>query len=141
MAEWSSKAQRSRDEPGQEKRYLPDILPVLGKLEPYEAPKRIGTERFRLQMDRRKLVGNLTEQQKEIYEKILANHLASMGEEERSKYGLTCVMWDEKEQVFKVHFSNGKWWHYALDGTWYQATKIILKIYERKYSSTCSFLK
>jgi len=40
-------------------------------------------------MDRRKLVGNLTEQQKEIFEKILANHLASMGEEERSKYGLT----------------------------------------------------
>jgi|GEM_PF-2842824 hypothetical protein len=44
MAEWSSKAQRSRDEPGQEKRYLPDILPVLGKLEPYEAPKRIGVQ-------------------------------------------------------------------------------------------------
>ena len=44
MAEWSSKAQRSRDEPGQEKRYLPDILPVLGKLEPYEAPKRNGVQ-------------------------------------------------------------------------------------------------
>ena len=39
MAEWSSKAQRSRDEPGQEKRYLPDILSVLAKLEPYEASK------------------------------------------------------------------------------------------------------
>lgn len=64
-------------------------------------------------------MGNLTEQQKEIFEKILANHLASMGEEERSKYGLTCVMWDENEQFFKVHFSNGKWWHYAPDGTWY----------------------
>ena len=88
MAEWSSKAQRSRDEPGQEKRYLPDILPVLGKLEPYEAPKRIAPK----DSDYRWIGENLWETQqssRRFYEDMAI--ILPAGEEER-RYGFTCVM-------------------------------------------------
>jgi hypothetical protein len=49
----------------------------------------------------------------------MGKHLASMGEAERTKHDLERVEWDEEEQVFKVYFTNGNWWHYTLEGTWY----------------------
>jgi hypothetical protein len=63
--------------------------------------------------------GELAKDQRKIFEAILEKHLASMGEAERAKHDLERVEWDEEEQVFKVYYTNGKWWNYTLEGTWY----------------------
>jgi hypothetical protein len=42
-----------------------------------------------------------------------------MGEAERALLELDRVEWDQQEQVFRVYFASGQWWHYTLDGTWY----------------------
>lgn len=62
---------------------------------------------------------NLTQEQQQVFRSILRKHLASMGEVERTKYDLERVEWDEADQVFRVYFTNGHWWHYTLDGKWY----------------------
>ncbi len=61
----------------------------------------------------------MTDKQKAIFEAVQQKHLASMGETERSKYVLERAERDEEEQVFKVYYTNGDWWHYTLEGTWY----------------------
>ena len=61
----------------------------------------------------------MTDNQKAIFEAVHQKHLASMGEVERAKYELDRVEWDEEEGVFKVYYTNGNWWHYTLEGTWY----------------------
>ena len=61
----------------------------------------------------------MTDGQRAIFEAIHQKHLASMGEAERAKYVLERAEWNEEEQVFKVYYTNGHWWHYTLDGQWY----------------------
>lgn len=61
----------------------------------------------------------MTDERRAIFEAVHRKHLASMGEAERAKHDLERVEWDEEEGVFKVYYTNGNWWHYTLEGTWY----------------------
>lgn len=62
------------------------------------------------------------EMRKSFYS-VFNAHMLAWGEERRMRdYGLhnlVKVTWEGLEECFHVHFKNGDWWHYTLNGEWY----------------------
>ncbi|AJD91572.1 hypothetical protein JMA_22550 [Jeotgalibacillus malaysiensis] len=65
---------------------------------------------------------HLTDNAYSVLEAVHTKHIKSMGEAERSKYGMENIVkvkFNKKENCLNVHFDDGNWWHYCPDGTWY----------------------
>lgn len=53
---------------------------------------------------------------------VYSKHLQAMGERTREKYSVDKIERIERnleKQCLEVHFVNGDWWHYTVDGAWY----------------------
>lgn len=64
----------------------------------------------------------LTDEQKQIFERVYTNHLATMGNEMRKNYSIENireVKWDKINNTVNTYFKNGSWWHYDINGHWY----------------------
>lgn len=64
----------------------------------------------------------LTIEQQRLFESVFERHHTGMGAEMRKKYSrnnISKIVWVEEEQCLHVHFVDGEWWHYDLNGTWY----------------------
>lgn len=69
-----------------------------------------------------KALRKLSDEQKQLFEKVYEQHAASMGTEMRKKYSkenVDVVIWVRSEKCLHVHFKDGEWWRYGLNGTWY----------------------
>lgn len=65
---------------------------------------------------------NLTDEQVKLFKEVYSKHQQVMGTETRKKYTLSHIdniVWDHQEDCLKVYYSNGDWWHYTKEGTWY----------------------
>ena len=65
---------------------------------------------------------HLTDQEYQLLMVVYANHNRSMGLKERVKYAaseIVKVKRNIKEKCFEVYYSDGNWWHYSVNGTWY----------------------
>jgi hypothetical protein len=65
---------------------------------------------------------HLTDQEYQLLLQVYANHNRSMGLKERVKYSaseIVKVKRNIKEKCLEVYYSDGNWWHYSLNGTWY----------------------
>ena len=65
---------------------------------------------------------HLSDNEYDLLMTVYANHNRSMGIEQRKDYTLSHivkVVKNLKEQCLEVHYENGDWWHYSVDGTWY----------------------
>jgi hypothetical protein len=54
--------------------------------------------------------------------KVHAKHIRGMGKEARENYSLENIVKIKrniKENCLNVYYSNGDWFHYAANGTWY----------------------
>lgn len=54
---------------------------------------------------------------------VFNKHMSAWSEERMLRdYGLdnlVKVTWEGLEECFHVHYKNGDWWHYTLNGEWY----------------------
>lgn len=53
---------------------------------------------------------------------IYSKHNSSMGLSERKKYTLSDIVKVKRNKAkgcLEVHYSNGDWWHYSANGSWY----------------------
>lgn len=65
---------------------------------------------------------HLTDKEYMLLIKVYADHNCSMGIEERKNYTLSDIVRVEKnlkEGCLDVHYKNGEWFHYCIDGRWY----------------------
>jgi len=65
---------------------------------------------------------HLTTAERKLFFSVYANHNRSMGLEKRANYTLADVLKIEsypEEKCLHVHYKNGDWWHYSIDGNWY----------------------
>lgn len=75
-------------------------------------------------MEKKKLpvAKHLTDGEYVVLMQVYANHNSSMGLEKRKNYTLSDIVKverDSEEQCLNVHYKNGDWWHYSVNGTWY----------------------
>ncbi|MGG4145669.1 hypothetical protein ABEW34_21465 [Paenibacillus algorifonticola] len=64
----------------------------------------------------------LSLEQQQLFESVFSKHHNAMSDEMRRKYSrnnITKIVWMKEEKCLHVHFSDGEWWHYDSDGTWY----------------------
>lgn len=65
----------------------------------------------------------LTEQQKQLFQRVYKNHMAAFGTEKRKKYAvdqLKEIKWDQRENCLKVYWKGDRdWYHYDTKGCWY----------------------
>ncbi|APC50372.1 hypothetical protein BME96_19000 (plasmid) [Virgibacillus halodenitrificans] len=69
-----------------------------------------------------KVAEHLTDEEYRLLLRVYADHNSSMGLERRKNYSLSHIVKVErniKENCLHVHYENGDWWHYCVDGTWY----------------------
>jgi hypothetical protein len=65
---------------------------------------------------------HLSDQEYLLLMTVYANHNRSMGLKERISYSasnIVKVKRNLKEKCLEVYYSNGNWWHYSFNGTWY----------------------
>ena len=65
---------------------------------------------------------HLNDEEYNLLLSVYANHNRSMGRDERIKYSLSHVVKvvrNVKEKCLEVHYSDGNWWHYSVNGSWY----------------------
>lgn len=65
---------------------------------------------------------HLTDGEYQLLLKVYAAHNRSMGLGERKNYTLNNIVKivrNVKKQCLEVHYDNGNWWHYSVNGTWY----------------------
>lgn len=68
------------------------------------------------------VAAHLNNEEYQLLLEVYANHNRCMGMEKRVNYTLSHIVKVEKnviENCLNVHYTNGDWWHYAKDGTWY----------------------
>lgn len=72
-----------------------------------------------IEIDFNKVKGyqNLTEQAKEIFQKVYKVHNSSQGIDYKERYIPQSVK--EHKEYLEVHFKGGEWLHYLPNGTWY----------------------
>lgn len=73
-------------------------------------------------MDKIKGYAVLTEEQKQLFDRVYSRHMAAMGTEKRKNYSvehLKEIKWDAAERCLKVYYKNDDWWHYDTKGDWY----------------------
>jgi len=73
-------------------------------------------------MEKTPAASHLTDGEYGLLLKVYANHNRSMGIEQRKDYTLSDIVKVERNTTDKclhVHYKNGDWWHYSVDGTWY----------------------
>jgi hypothetical protein len=64
----------------------------------------------------------LEEDQKSLFSYTFDRHFKTWGTEKQKEYNpynLKEIKWDAAENCLKVYYTNGDWWHYDTDGTWY----------------------
>lgn len=65
---------------------------------------------------------HLTDSEYKLLLQVYANHNRSMGMEKRKDYTLSDIVRVERnseEKCLNVYYTNGDWWHYSSDGSWY----------------------
>ena len=75
----------------------------------------------KLEKERGNMLAILAENEQKLFEKVYKQHVNAMGSEERKKYGkeeITKVEKDVPNKCLTVHFANGEWFRYYVDGTW-----------------------
>jgi len=68
------------------------------------------------------VAAHLNDKEYSLLMNVYANHNRSMGLEERKKYTLSHIVKvarNVKEKCLEVHYENGDWWHYSVNGSWY----------------------
>ena len=72
-------------------------------------------------MDSVKGFNNLPSYTKDKLLILRGRHMASLGTDYRESLGTVVALnKSDDNNVYEVHFANGKWWHYNLNnGTWY----------------------
>lgn len=59
----------------------------------------------------------LSDNIKALFEKVYKKHNSCLGFKDKEQWEPTRVK--EHSTYLEVHFKNGEWLHYALNGTWY----------------------
>lgn len=65
---------------------------------------------------------HLNKEEEALLLKVYSKHNRSMGMEERAHHTLSHIFKVErnlKDGFLNVHYSNGNWWRYKFDGSWY----------------------
>lgn len=68
------------------------------------------------------VAAHLTDKEYMLLLQVYANHNRSMGLKDREKYTLSHivkVVKNLKENCLEVYFTDGNWWHYSANGSWY----------------------
>lgn len=74
------------------------------------------------QIEKIPVASQLTDTMYKIFLSVYAKHNRSMGLEERAKYTLSDITKVEvniEDNCLNVHYADGEWWKYTLDGRWY----------------------
>lgn len=72
-------------------------------------------------MNKIKGFAGLSDEQKQLFDRVYSRHMAAMGTEKRKKYSvdhLKEIKWNETEKCLEVYY-NDDWWHYDTKGDWY----------------------
>ena len=75
----------------------------------------------KLEKERGNMLAKLSKNEQNLFEQVYKQHVNAMGSEERKKYGkeeITKVEKDVPNKCLTVHFANGEWFRYYVDGTW-----------------------
>ncbi|CAM3305725.1 hypothetical protein FITA111629_15375 [Filibacter tadaridae] len=75
----------------------------------------------KLEKERGNMLTKLSENEQKLFEQVYKRHVNAMGSEERKKYEreeVTKVERDVPNKCLNVHFANGEWFRYYVDGTW-----------------------
>jgi len=65
---------------------------------------------------------HLNDEEHHLLLSVCANHNSSMGRDERVKYHLSNIVKvtrNVEEKCLEVHYLDGNWWKYSVDGSWY----------------------
>lgn len=68
------------------------------------------------------VASHLSDSEYKLLLHVYANHNRSMGLEQRKQHTLSDivkVVKNTKKKCLEVHYQNGNWWHYSVDGSWY----------------------
>lgn len=68
------------------------------------------------------VANHLTDAEYQLLLDVYASHNRSMGVKERGKFTLSDIVKVERNKAKKclnVYYSNGDWWHYTPNLTWY----------------------
>lgn len=68
------------------------------------------------------VAAHLTDTTYKIFLNVYAKHNSSMELKERPKYTLSNIVKvnaNVEENCLNVHYADGEWWHYTVDGKWY----------------------
>ncbi|WP_186673805.1 hypothetical protein [Sporosarcina sp. BP05] len=75
----------------------------------------------KLEKERGNMLAKLAENEQKLFKKVYKQHVNAMGLEEEKKYGKGENTKVEKvipNKYLNIHFANGEWFKYCVDGTW-----------------------
>lgn len=73
-------------------------------------------------MEKPSVAKHLSDGEYRLLLQVYANHNRCKGLEKRKDYTFSDIIKVKRnieENCLDVHYKNGDWWHYAVDGTWY----------------------